>query len=79
MHPQASEKRLACKEFFEALEACHENGLRKYWGGCNQYKWDLNRCLHGESTKRAAQNRVEAKARRERADKAWAALKAELE
>jgi hypothetical protein len=39
---------LACKGFFEALEACHEDGWKKFFGGCNEHKRKLNSCLHGE-------------------------------
>ena len=34
-----------CKEFFLALEACHANNWRKWTGGCNNDKNELNMCL----------------------------------
>ncbi|KAI0253966.1 hypothetical protein BJV78DRAFT_1190664 [Lactifluus subvellereus] len=70
MHPQSSEKRTACREFFDALELCHANVWAKWTGGCNQAKRELNKCLHHESVARAARNREEAKLRNTRREKA---------
>ncbi|KZV62032.1 hypothetical protein PENSPDRAFT_591997 [Peniophora sp. CONT] len=70
MHPQASEKRIACNDFFEALEACHAIAWKRYTGWCNQDKNALNRCLHGESLKNSARNREDAKVRKAKAEKA---------
>ena len=36
---------VACKEFFQALEACHVDKWRKWTGGCNDNKHELNMCL----------------------------------
>ncbi|KDQ59476.1 hypothetical protein JAAARDRAFT_174815 [Jaapia argillacea MUCL 33604] len=71
MHPQSSDKRVVCREFFQALETCHGSPWLKFTGGCNTIKIQLNKCLHGESVKRASRNRVEAKVRREKSEKAW--------
>ena len=38
----------ACREFFQALEACHANFWTKWTGGCNTAKNQLNSCLHKE-------------------------------
>ncbi|KAI0262898.1 hypothetical protein BC834DRAFT_971712 [Gloeopeniophorella convolvens] len=70
MHPQASEKRLACKDFFEALERCHADIWSKWTGGCNEIKRELNKCLHSESVSRAARNRENAKVRNARTEQA---------
>lgn len=32
-----------------ALNACHaEHPVAKFWGTCNQHKWNLDRCLREE-------------------------------
>jgi hypothetical protein len=36
---------VVCKEFFLALEACHADNWRKWTGGCNGDKNELNMCL----------------------------------
>ena len=36
---------VVCKEFFQALEACHADNWRKWTGGCNNDKNELNMCL----------------------------------
>lgn len=36
---------VVCKEFFQALEACHADKWRKWTGGCNNDKQELNMCL----------------------------------
>ena len=37
-----------CREFIQALDACHANNWAKWTGGCNQAKNDLNMCLRKE-------------------------------
>ena len=37
-----------CKDFIEALEACHQNTWSRYTGGCNATKLELNKCLHAQ-------------------------------
>ncbi|KAF8497063.1 hypothetical protein F5888DRAFT_1923743 [Russula emetica] len=70
MHPQSSDKKIACREFFDALELCHANVWAKWTGGCNEAKRKLNKCLHKESVARAARNREDAKMRNARREKA---------
>jgi len=36
---------VVCKEFFQALQACHADNWRKWTGGCNNDKNELNMCL----------------------------------
>ncbi|KAH7889785.1 hypothetical protein F5I97DRAFT_1847286 [Phlebopus sp. FC_14] len=48
MHPQLSDKRIACREFMQALDACHANNWKRLTGGCNQEKLALNKCLRKE-------------------------------
>ncbi|TFK55275.1 hypothetical protein OE88DRAFT_1028583 [Heliocybe sulcata] len=74
MHTQASDKQIACKEFFQALQACHQSSWRKWTGGCNEPKHKLNMCLRKERTDRAAKNRDEAKHNREKTKQAWKEL-----
>ena len=37
--------KVVCKELFQALEACHADKWRKWTGGCNSDKHELNMCL----------------------------------
>ncbi|KAH9951363.1 hypothetical protein B0H21DRAFT_685289, partial [Amylocystis lapponica] len=72
-----------CKDFIQALEACHSNSWAKWTGGCNQTKMELNMCLRkeasilagspplGQRLDRTAKNRSEAKARREKTELVW--------
>jgi len=43
--PSLTPKLVVCKEFFQALEACHADNWRKWTGGCNNDKTELNMCL----------------------------------
>ncbi|ESK85895.1 cytochrome c oxidase biogenesis protein cmc1-like protein [Moniliophthora roreri MCA 2997] len=70
MHPQLSDKRIVCKDFIQALEQCHLSTWKKFTGGCNKYKDEMNRCLHAESMKRSAANRENSKIRQAKREKA---------
>jgi COX assembly mitochondrial protein 2 len=60
-------KNLACYEVIAALEECHARGfLWKSLGMCNGAKTKVNECLGTQRQKRAAANREEARARRDR-------------
>lgn len=37
-----------CREFIQALDACHANSWARLTGGCNQEKDSLNMCLRKE-------------------------------
>ena len=39
---------LVCREFIQALEACHASTWLRLTGGCNGQKHALNKCLHKE-------------------------------
>lgn len=39
---------VVCKDFIQALEACHATGWKRFTGACNDTKNELNKCLHGE-------------------------------
>ncbi|KAK7693211.1 hypothetical protein QCA50_002777 [Cerrena zonata] len=65
-----SETLIVCKEFIEALEACHAETWAKWTGGCNQAKVDLNNCLKQDRFDQAAKNREKAKERREKTQNA---------
>ncbi|KAI0693714.1 hypothetical protein BC835DRAFT_1275531, partial [Cytidiella melzeri] len=67
----------ACKDFIDALEACHADSWLKFTGGCNNTKIELNRCLHAQSVKQAAENREKAKIRRDRTEQAWQQIREE--
>ncbi|KAF5357803.1 hypothetical protein D9756_001867 [Leucocoprinus leucothites] len=70
MHPQLSDKRIVCREFIQALEECHSSAWRRFTGGCNKQKDELNHCLRTERVARSAHNREAAKERREKAEQA---------
>ncbi|PVF99792.1 UPF0287-domain-containing protein [Serendipita vermifera] len=65
MHPHlVQEKEIACREFVEALHACHADWVKKLTGGCNDIKRELNNCLRKERVDRTNKNREEAKAKK---------------
>ncbi|KAF8797815.1 UPF0287-domain-containing protein [Phlegmacium glaucopus] len=70
MHPQLSDKKLVCREFIEALEECHASGWKKFFGGCNVQKDQLNHCLRIERIARTTENRTASKERNSRTDQA---------
>ncbi|KZS90029.1 UPF0287-domain-containing protein [Sistotremastrum niveocremeum HHB9708] len=70
MHPQLTDKKLVCKDFIIALEACHQSWVKRITGGCNDVKHELGLCLRKERMQRASSNREEAKIRRARASQA---------
>ncbi|KAF9448357.1 UPF0287-domain-containing protein [Macrolepiota fuliginosa MF-IS2] len=70
MHPQLSDKRLVCRDFIKALEECHSSVWRKFTGGCNRQKDELNHCLRTERVARSAQNREIAKERKAKTEQA---------
>ncbi|KDR73466.1 hypothetical protein GALMADRAFT_227914 [Galerina marginata CBS 339.88] len=70
MHPQLSDKKLVCKEFIQALEQCHAAGWNRFVGSCNKQKDELNHCLRSERLDRTAQNREQAKERKQKTDQA---------
>ena len=43
--PSLTPRLVVCKEFFQALQACHADNWRKWTGGCNDDKNELNMCL----------------------------------
>ncbi|TFK90956.1 UPF0287-domain-containing protein [Polyporus arcularius HHB13444] len=65
---------IVCREFIQALEACHADGWSRWTGACNQAKHELNMCLRKERVDRTTKNREEAKAKREKIEMAWKEL-----
>ncbi|KAI0721539.1 UPF0287-domain-containing protein [Cerioporus squamosus] len=65
---------IVCREFIQALDACHADGWSRWTGACNQAKHDLNMCLRKERVDRTTKNREEAKAKREKIEQAWKEL-----
>lgn len=54
------------------LDECHARGfIYKVFGGCNQAKRDVNKCLRAERLERSKANREKGRAMRERIEKAW--------
>ncbi|EGN96013.1 hypothetical protein SERLA73DRAFT_185511 [Serpula lacrymans var. lacrymans S7.3] len=74
MHPQLSDKRIVCREFIQALDACHSNNWARLTGGCNREKDSLNQCLRKERVERSSRNRQNAKEQRLRVEQAWREL-----
>ncbi|KAG2147339.1 hypothetical protein BD769DRAFT_1566630 [Suillus cothurnatus] len=74
MHPQLSDKRIVCREFIQALDACHVNNWARLTGGCNQEKDSLNKCLRKERIERSTRNRAQAKEKRLKTEQAWREL-----
>lgn len=52
MHPPLHlDKHKHCQQQILALQLCHrDHKLAKFWGVCNQPKWDLDRCLREEKS-----------------------------
>ncbi|KAF2159319.1 hypothetical protein M409DRAFT_37955, partial [Zasmidium cellare ATCC 36951] len=66
-----------CEEIMTALEECHAKGFMwKAIGMCSDTKREVNRCLRAERLERTAQNREEAKKKREHMKKIWAEIDA---
>lgn len=60
-----------------ALEECHARGfLWKSMGMCSNLKRDVNKCLRAERLERTAQNREQARVKRERVKAVWAEIDA---
>ncbi|KZV85531.1 UPF0287-domain-containing protein [Exidia glandulosa HHB12029] len=67
MHPLLTDtRREVCKEFVEALEACHASPFKKYTGQCNGIKHELNMCLRHLRVETAEKNRAEARLRKQK-------------
>ena len=65
-------RRLGCEEVMAALDECHARGfLHKMFGGCNEAKLEVNRCLRAERLERTARNRETAKAKKEKIQRVW--------
>ena len=65
-------RRLGCEELMAALDECHAQGfLHKMFGGCNEAKQEVNRCLRAERLERTARNREMAKAKKEKIHRVW--------
>jgi COX assembly mitochondrial protein 2 len=55
-----------------ALEECHNRHfLFKVFGGCNQLKTDVNKCLSSERGKKGERNRETALERRAKIEAVW--------
>ncbi|KAG1754230.1 hypothetical protein EDB19DRAFT_639427 [Suillus lakei] len=74
MHPQLSDKRIVCREFIQALDACHVDIWARLTGGCNQEKDSLNKCLRKERVERSTHNRTQAKEKRLKTEQVWKEL-----
>jgi COX assembly protein 2 len=60
-----------------ALEECHARGfLWKSMGMCSDIKRDVNKCLRAERLERTAQNREQAKIKREKVNAIFAEIDA---
>lgn len=69
---QATNTYAECQEVMELLEECHENSfLYKMFGGCNQAKENLNKCLRAQRLMRTRLNAEKAKVAREQREKLW--------
>ncbi|TFL06916.1 hypothetical protein BDV98DRAFT_496179, partial [Pterulicium gracile] len=60
-----------CREFIEALEACHLSTFAKFTGGCNKQKDLLNGCLRKERNARSAEHLEKSKVRNAHMKEVW--------
>lgn len=51
MHPPLDRPHPDCQDVIEAIKACHTDGFKKYWGGCNTIKVALDECFRLEKTR----------------------------
>jgi len=60
-----------------ALEECHARGfLWKSMGMCSGLKTEVNKCLRSERLQRTAENREQARVKREKMKAVWAEIDA---
>ncbi|CAG8575749.1 5868_t:CDS:2 [Cetraspora pellucida] len=73
MHPNlAYHEHPSCVDIIRRLEECHQSGFfKKYFGGCNGIKLELNECLTAEYQIKRLKNAEEAKKRRQRVEAMW--------
>ena len=48
MHPPLDRPHPDCQDVIDALKACHEDSWKKFTGGCNKAKFDLDKCFKAE-------------------------------
>ena len=60
-----------------ALDECHARGFMwKAMGMCSGFKTEVNKCLRAERLDRTAQNREQAKEKRDKIKAVWAEIDA---
>ena len=63
---------VGCTDIMNALEECHARGfLFKAFGGCNDIKREVNKCLSRERGKKSTKNRETSLERRARIEAVW--------
>ncbi|EJD53194.1 hypothetical protein AURDEDRAFT_157760 [Auricularia subglabra TFB-10046 SS5] len=78
MHPLLTDdRRDICKQFVEALEACHADPLKKWTFQCGGIKRELNMCLRALRVEKAEKNRAEGRIRKEKFQEALKDLHAD--
>ena len=61
-----------CEEVMALLDECHAQGfMHKVFGGCNDAKTAVNKCLRAERLERTARNREIAKEKRKKIEQIW--------
>jgi COX assembly protein 2 len=48
MHPPLDRPHPDCEEIIQTLKACHLDYFKKFTGGCNDFKVNLDKCLKKE-------------------------------
>lgn len=48
MHPPLDRPHPDCEGVVQALKACHADAWKKFTGGCNETKFELDRCFKVE-------------------------------
>ena len=48
MHPPLDRPHPDCEDIIQALKDCHANGWKKYTGGCNDIKVEMDKCFKAE-------------------------------
>ncbi|CAI2192383.1 14772_t:CDS:2 [Funneliformis geosporum] len=77
MHPNlALHKHPKCVDIILRLDECHKSGFfKKYFGGCNELKRELNECLTLEFNEIRKKNADKAKEQRKKVEELWKEFK----
>ncbi|ODQ53092.1 UPF0287-domain-containing protein [Saitoella complicata NRRL Y-17804] len=75
MHPPLTiHRHPGCEEIIHKLEACHKDWVKKFSGGCNDYKQELTLCLRAERLQNQKANQAQVADKKRRVKEKWAEI-----